>query len=99
MKQVEVVVMEPFIFDHTPLCLQFEETGKDGPKPYRFYNYVDEHPEFLKVAEKAWNTVNKWEGMERVSQKLKVVKLELKKMHTEEFKKVRETVQTIRKQL
>ncbi|XP_019237994.1 PREDICTED: uncharacterized protein LOC109218120 [Nicotiana attenuata] len=37
--------------------------------------------------------------MERVWQKLKVVKQELKKMHTEEFKKVRETVQTIRRQL
>ncbi|XP_070015735.1 uncharacterized protein [Nicotiana sylvestris] len=99
MKQLEVVVMEPFISDHTPLCLYYEEKSKDSPKPYRFYNYVVEHPELQKVVEKAWNTSNKWQGMERVWQKLKVVKQELKKMHTEEFKKVRDTVQTIRKQL
>ncbi|XP_019263452.1 PREDICTED: uncharacterized protein LOC109241192 [Nicotiana attenuata] len=99
MNQMEVVVMEPFISDHTPLCLQFEEINAEGPKPYRFYNYVAEHPDFLQVVDKAWSTVTRGEGMERIWQKLKAVNIELKKMHTEEFKKVRETVRTIRKQL
>ncbi|XP_070008576.1 uncharacterized protein LOC142165024 [Nicotiana tabacum] len=99
MKQMEIIVMEPFISDHTPICLHLEEARKEGPKPYRFYNYVAELPEFLTVVEQAWNTTTKGQGMEKVWQKLKAVKQEMKKMHTVEFKNVRETVQLIRRQL
>ncbi|XP_075101622.1 uncharacterized protein LOC142177061 [Nicotiana tabacum] len=53
MKQMEVIVMDRFISDFTPLSIHFDETGQGGPKPYRFYNYVAENSEFLKVVEKA----------------------------------------------
>nr|XP_009629730.1 uncharacterized protein LOC104119842 [Nicotiana tomentosiformis] len=96
---MEVIVMDRFISDFTPLSIHFDETGQGGPKPYIFYNYVAENSEFLKVVEKAWGISNKWQGMEKVWQKLKLVKHKLKMLHTEEFKRVREKVQTIRRQL
>lgn len=90
--------MEPFISDHILLFLHLEEAGKEGPKPYRFYNYVAELPKFLIMVKRTWNTTTKGQRMKGVWQKLKAVKQEMKKMHTEEFKKVRESVQLIRRQ-
>ncbi|XP_070006231.1 uncharacterized protein [Nicotiana sylvestris] len=59
MKQMEIIVMKPFISDHTPVCLHLEEARKEGPKLYRFYNYVAKLPEFLTVVKQAWNTTTK----------------------------------------
>lgn len=60
---------------------------------------MDDIPEFMKVVEYAWKTPSKWEGMQKVWLKLKAVKKELNNLHTQEFKRVGEKIQSIRRKL
>lgn len=45
----EVVVnyMQESLSDHTPLVLRLDEPDSGGTRPFRFFNYMAEHDQFL----------------------------------------------------
>ncbi|XP_070054082.1 uncharacterized protein [Nicotiana tomentosiformis] len=94
----DVVVMDPYFSDHSPLCLEFA----DGPrtvKSFKFFNHLAEHSEFLSVIKKAWKLQGDGSTMNRVWMKLKQVKCELKKLNSSQYSGVDQRVKAIRHQL
>ncbi|XP_070045021.1 uncharacterized protein [Nicotiana tomentosiformis] len=45
----EVLIMNPYFSDHTPLSIQIMRKPARRPKPFRFYNYMAEDPDFQNV--------------------------------------------------
>ncbi|XP_060212197.1 uncharacterized protein LOC132639796 [Lycium barbarum] len=96
MKQLEVMVMDPLFSDHTPLGIQFNNCTDGGPKPFRFFNYVADLPEFQVTVQKIWAKPMASTGMQKVWQKLKMMKAELKKLATTNSYKVSAKVKEVR---
>ncbi|XP_070004802.1 uncharacterized protein [Nicotiana sylvestris] len=78
---LEANIMDPHFLDHSPLCIKLEEELQAGPRPFRFLNYLVDHENFIKVMEAAWNQRTNENGMNKIWQKLKVVKQEMKKLN------------------
>ncbi|KAL7161870.1 hypothetical protein ACSBR2_042363 [Camellia fascicularis] len=76
------------ISDHCPL-LMMEDERDWGPKPFRFINAWTLHPKFAKLFTTYWVNAScvGWAGF-ILQQKLKHLKLELKKWNTEVFENV-----------
>ncbi|XP_028074762.1 uncharacterized protein LOC114277117 [Camellia sinensis] len=73
------------ISDHCPLLLMEDERNW-GPKPFRFINVWTLHPSFSHLFTTCWKNSNfvGWVGF-IIQQKLKYLKLELKKWNSEVF--------------
>ncbi|KAL7195821.1 hypothetical protein ACSBR1_035955 [Camellia fascicularis] len=73
------------VSDHCPLLLMEDERDW-GPRPFRFLNAWTLHPSFSKFFVNIWSstTITGWAGF-RIVQKLKQLKLELKKWNIEVF--------------
>jgi hypothetical protein len=56
-----------------------------GPKPFKFFNYWAEHPDFLNWVREGWNTTVCGFPMYQLYSKLKDVKKILKKANLEVF--------------
>ena len=48
---VVVEVMNPGISDHSPLVLKYDAEGQNQGRPFKFFNYIAEHVEFLPILE------------------------------------------------
>ena len=83
--QASVCYANPQTSDHTPLLLILTRHYQKGNKPFRFFNYICDHQDFLQVVRESWNATNIGTGMQRIWYKLKNVKSGLKKLHTKEF--------------
>lgn len=71
---------------------------KDGnPKPIRFFYMWTEHKDFLNVAKEVWNNPIHGDPLFIVVQKLKAVKMKLKKWNIEVYGRV--DVNTLRKEM
>ncbi|XP_019256431.1 PREDICTED: uncharacterized protein LOC109234835 [Nicotiana attenuata] len=85
MPHVDAVIMDPLFSDHSPLCVKIGDEQKT-PKPFRFFNCLAEHKDFLDVVGEAWNKAPKTGKMAEVWRKLKEVRHALKRLNTKEFK-------------
>ncbi|PHT40138.1 hypothetical protein CQW23_18992 [Capsicum baccatum] len=47
------ICMDPQLSDHSPLCIELEQQVVSGTKPFRFYNYLAEHEQFLREVQTA----------------------------------------------
>ncbi|XP_060178324.1 uncharacterized protein LOC132608297 [Lycium barbarum] len=99
MKQLEVMVMDPIFSDHTPLGIHFNNCTDGGPKPFRFFNYVADLPEFQVTIQKVWAKPMESTGMQKVWQKLKTMKAKLKKLAGTDSYKVSAKVKEVRAML
>ncbi|XP_070045868.1 uncharacterized protein [Nicotiana tomentosiformis] len=72
--QLNIQIMDPHFSDHSPLCLNVEVKSKMKPIPFRFFNYVAEHKEFLTVVKVGWAKRAQGNQMEKILAKLKEVK-------------------------
>nr|XP_009765502.1 PREDICTED: uncharacterized protein LOC104217045 [Nicotiana sylvestris] len=97
MPQVGVVIMEALFSDHSPLCIKLGEEPK-ASKPFRFFNCLAEHKDFLPIVTEAWNKSSKARNMAGIWRKLKDVRRELKGLNTNEFQKFKEEKE-LKKQL
>ncbi|XP_070027760.1 uncharacterized protein LOC142170514 [Nicotiana tabacum] len=88
MPQLEVWVMDPGCSDHSPLNITFIDKEESGPKPFKFLNHLADHKDFLEIVNKAW--IGGWTGdkMKDVWEKLKRVKIAMKKLNAEEYNAV-----------
>lgn len=50
-----VDVMNPGISDHSPLLLKYNLNMQRGGRPFKFFNYVPEHQDFMKIVKEGWS--------------------------------------------
>ncbi|XP_019239018.1 PREDICTED: uncharacterized protein LOC109219060 [Nicotiana attenuata] len=93
----QVQIMNSMFSDHSPLGLELEVRRDNRKRPFKFYNCMADHPEFVKIVENSWTRKN--ERMEDVWRNLKSVKAALKLLNNEEFKNVKEKIKNTRKEL
>ncbi|XP_019259894.1 PREDICTED: uncharacterized protein LOC109237950 [Nicotiana attenuata] len=96
---VEVTTLDPYFSDHTPLVVEIGGRGSKGAKPFKFFNHLAKHPEFITLVKKTWGSRQHSKGMETVWYKLKQVKQELKTLNCKEFSEVTEKVNYYRQAL
>ncbi|XP_075112426.1 uncharacterized protein LOC142182223 [Nicotiana tabacum] len=97
--QKEVIVMDPNLSDHSPLCIKLDEEIFQGPRTFRFLNCIAEHNDFLKVVNDAWQIPMRGGWMDSVWMRLKGMKEGLKQINTKEFRGVDMIIKTLRQQL
>ncbi|KNA12723.1 hypothetical protein SOVF_123320 [Spinacia oleracea] len=74
MSQKGVVCTEylnPGISDHSPLLITCLPEDRGGGRPFKFFNYLVDHPEFILVVENSWNEVHQGSMMLSVWERLK----------------------------
>ncbi|XP_019258094.1 PREDICTED: uncharacterized protein LOC109236376 [Nicotiana attenuata] len=96
---LEVWVMDPGCSDHLPLKISFIDKEESGLKPFKFLNHLADHEDFLEIVNKAW--IGGWTGdkMKDVWEKLKRVKIAMKKLNAEEYNVVGGRIAKCREQL
>lgn len=63
--QARVYYANPQTSDHTPLILTLTRPSQKQSKPFRFFNYLCDHSEFLNVVQDAWNIKVKGTGLQK----------------------------------
>ncbi|CAO2814044.1 unnamed protein product [Amaranthus hypochondriacus] len=76
------------VSDHTPLVFPLAGVENKGGRPFRYFNYLSEHPEFQKVIQGVWDKSYNGRAMHRLWEKLKKVKGALKGLHTNHYQRV-----------
>ncbi|XP_021844124.1 uncharacterized protein [Spinacia oleracea] len=98
-KFVDVVVdyLPPGISDHSPLVMSCNIHLGGGNRPFKFFNYMEDHAQFLDVVRKGWDVSCPRSGsMLKVWTKLKAVKQGLKELHHKDFAKLDERIEGLR---
>lgn len=72
--------------------VKFNTTQNKCKKPFKFCNYWTNHPDFLEVVQKCWDTQVKRVPMYILYCKLKALKKELKKLNKSQFGAIRDRV-------
>lgn len=92
--QVCVQYMLPGSSDNCPLMLATgEEVIRKGGRPFKFFNMMANHPEFLKIIEQEWAILPAKGSFYNIIQKLRNIRGKLKTLHTKEFCNVGEKIQ------
>ena len=80
--------LNPHIFYHCPLLVSFEQMSSVGGRPFRYFKYLFDHPDFLSLVQQAWSYKCEGYGLKCVWHKWKVVKRNLKYLHLVHFQKL-----------
>ncbi|XP_075104573.1 uncharacterized protein LOC142178608 [Nicotiana tabacum] len=67
--------------------------------PFRFFNCIAEHPQFIQEVDQAWSTTGKDGKLQGVWNKLKRVKQVIKGLNTQHYKGVEDKIKVIRREL
>ncbi|XP_070013796.1 uncharacterized protein [Nicotiana sylvestris] len=95
----QVQIMEPQFSHHSPLKIKFDQYTGEKNKPFRFFNCIAEHQDFLPLIEDCWKLPTPKTYMRSVSNKLKCIKQRLKTLNIEQFKGVEGKLKHIMNQL
>lgn len=68
---VEATTLDPYFSGHTPLAIEIGGRVFKGARPFRFFNHLAQHPDFLSLVNNQWNCVQQVRGMEAIWYKLK----------------------------
>ncbi|XP_056698108.1 uncharacterized protein [Spinacia oleracea] len=96
---VVVDYMNPGLSDHTPLVMNYKVNMKKGGRPFKFFNYMADHPQFFQAVQKGWEKNTTTSAMQNVWSKLKAVKVELKALHKQEFAQLETNIEKCRRDL
>lgn len=91
--------MNPGLSYHSPLVMTCNTQLGSGSRPFKFFNYMGDHPNFLSVVQKGWDTNYHGSLMFRLWNKLKAVKQGLKGLHHQDFSKLEERIKLLREDL
>lgn len=87
------------ISDHSPLLLEFRDSyERGGGRPFRFFNYMAQHPRFLPMIEKVWADCPT-SSMKQIWSALKVIRREIKLLHAIEFQGIHDMIKQCRDKL
>lgn len=94
-----VEFLSPGISDHSPIMLRFGAKENAGPKPFKFFHFWTEHPEYLKLVERVWMEVQEGNPMAVLYKKLRNLKRHLKDFNRSYFGDVHAKVDALQTQL
>lgn len=86
--------LAPDISDHSPCHITLDAPlPLAGSKPFKFFNYLTLHPDFLSLVADTWICIeNEIHSLQSLSVKLKELKRELKKLNKENFSDIQKRV-------
>lgn len=86
--------LPPEISDHIPCCIILDSPlTLAGTKPFKFFNYLTSHPDFLTLVAEAWTcTETEIHSLALMSAKQKELKRELKRLNKENFSEIQKRV-------
>ncbi|CAN1292519.1 LINE-1 retrotransposable element ORF2 protein [Linum perenne] len=89
----DVVVKPPLFSDHCSILLNTDIQLKSLPKPFKFFRFWSEHPDYRDIVKRCWSTdVSGNSLLNKISGKLRVLKEDLKKLNRERYSDIRERV-------
>lgn len=75
----------PGISDHSPAVVFINPDPRRTKKPFKFFNFLVHHPDFLSTVQKVWRKVILGNPMFVVCEKLRLLQMDLKKLNTKDF--------------
>lgn len=84
----------PVISDHTPAVIPLDTTAHvAGTKPFKFFNYLTSHPDFLSTVLEGWESTSDdmW-SLSTLSKKQKALKKFLKRLHKHNYSEIQKRV-------
>ncbi|VVB09125.1 unnamed protein product [Arabis nemorensis] len=86
--------LAPNISDHCPALLDLSyQLPKTGTRPFKFFNYLIQHPNFLPVVKDAWlQAGSNSKDLANLCWKQRVIKRDLKQLNRENFSQIQERV-------
>ncbi|XP_016435958.1 uncharacterized protein LOC107762145 [Nicotiana tabacum] len=92
-------ILEPMVSDHSPLKLVIYQAQGKKNRPFKFFNCITEHPQFMKHIEEAWKDGSTNGRMQKVWNNLKGVKEAIKNLNTQHYKGVDDKIKDLRREL
>lgn len=89
----------PGILDHSPAVVFVQPNPRKSIKPFRFFDFLADHPQFLAIVQRVWRTIVIGNPMFCVCEKLKHLQQELKQLNKAEFGGISERVSAIKQDL
>ncbi|XP_016432563.2 uncharacterized protein LOC107759196 [Nicotiana tabacum] len=99
MPNVKVQVLEPMVSDHSPLKLEICQAQGKKNRPFKLFNCIADHPQFMQHIEEAWKDRSTNGRMQTVWNNLKGVKEAIKSLNTQHYKGVDGKIKEIRRKL
>lgn len=88
-EQSNVVFEAGGVSDHVRMVTQLHDRGLVKPKPFKFFIHVTQHPQFLEIVQRVWNSTaplfHSRSALRRFHDKLKALKHDLRKLNREAF--------------
>lgn len=81
------LVLNAGVSHHSPLLLKFGERVERGGRPFKNFNYLVAHSEFMKIVRREWFKGANCSCFKGIWLKLKRVKTALKTLRKEEFRR------------
>ncbi|XP_075081553.1 uncharacterized protein LOC142166363 [Nicotiana tabacum] len=96
---LEALVLDLLFSDHSPLSVTLEDRKEQVARPFKFYNYLVDHPEFMAIVETTWSRPNNSIPMVKVWKKLQKLKVESKILNKKEFAGISDRVKKTKEKL
>lgn len=96
---MECKIFDPSFSDHSPLCVIVVEEENTGSKPFRFFNYLADHPDFMKIVKSNWTSQRQASSMADVWEKIKRLKQLMRRLSNHDLQGIQTKVSMIRNQL
>ncbi|KAG5548914.1 hypothetical protein RHGRI_014320 [Rhododendron griersonianum] len=91
--------LNPGVSDHSPAVVYLTASTPPRKRPFRFFNFLAEHPKFIETVQQVWRKVIFGNPMYCVCEKLKHLQGDLKKLNTDEYSDLSARVASLRLQL
>ncbi|XP_019242200.1 PREDICTED: uncharacterized protein LOC109237736 [Nicotiana attenuata] len=96
---ISTVYELPFISDHAPMILTFNDQHRSRKIPFKFFNIWVDHERFNYEVQQIWKQSFHRQKMQNVWKKLKALRPVLRKLNVEEFKFIRQKIEIARIEL
>lgn len=77
--------LAPGISDHSPIVVSMILDTKKIKKPFKFFNFLADHPDFISIVQSVWRRVIIGNPMYVVCTKLRLLQDELKKLNSRDY--------------
>lgn len=91
--------LSPGVSDHSPAVVYMTAAPTTRKRPFRFFNFLAEHPKFLDTVQQVWRKIIIGNPMFCVCEKLKRLQEDLKRLNTNEFSELSSRVASYKQQL
>ncbi|XP_056688579.1 uncharacterized protein [Spinacia oleracea] len=87
------------ISDHCPVLINCLADDNKGGRPFKIFNYLVDHPDFMDIVEQCWKETPPGNVMFSVWHRFKLIRHKLKLLHCKEFKGIQEKIDQSRLEL